>query len=250
MPFKFLQKLFSGFSRKPSDRLVQCIHLEEGEFVFHLNELVIKSLDQVRSNGDRLNIPPRHLSRLLVPLREVALIERGSEPRFQSGLTFKSYYVSPQERKGQFVVRTVVSLDGDIINQIHQDLIAEPYCLDLVQVHYWLIDQLLAYLRVKTTQLIDRLAWTIAILIVWIPTLMGVMINYLIDPQQTIKFLVLEVFLPFLLAGFLTIFVQKLVKKLLILFSPRLRCWAFEQLTSENRFIQNLARGIWGRFLV
>ncbi|MEH2253139.1 hypothetical protein [Nostoc sp.] len=81
----------------------------------------------------------------------------------QYGLTFNSYYKEDTSalyfwKEQDIVLQSNVLFYGDIIHKIRSDFIPNPECLNIVYVHYWLIEQLLNYLRTK----LNLLAWELA----------------------------------------------------------------------------------------
>ncbi|MEH2035154.1 hypothetical protein [Nostoc sp.] len=82
---------------------------------------------------------------------------------FQYGLTFNSYYKEDTSalyfwKEQDIVLQSNVLFYGDIIHKIKSDFIQNPECLNIVYVHYWLIEQILSYLRTK----LNLLAWELA----------------------------------------------------------------------------------------
>ena len=132
------------------------VRVEQGELSFFLYEKVVNQIHQARDNGDSLPIPPKLVASLTYYLL--------------SGITFYSYYheslensqteptlVNDTWRK----VRSVVSLDGDVIQQIRKDFLQDPNCAATTSAHYWFSDQLLRSFRPN----LNLLAWQIALLI-------------------------------------------------------------------------------------
>ncbi|MEH2422232.1 MAG: hypothetical protein V7K48_15345 [Nostoc sp.] len=81
----------------------------------------------------------------------------------QSGLTFNSYYREDISalyfwKEQDIVLQSNVLFYGDIIHKIRSDFIPNTECLNIVYVHYWLIEQILNYLRTK----LNLLAWELA----------------------------------------------------------------------------------------
>lgn len=138
--------------------------LRQGEFFLRLNESLIQRIQLARQRKRPLTIPEE----LLAALRRYTLLDDRGRP--QSGLTFSTYYEDSIKRRllhpgltsGQIILRTIVSLDGDVIHQILEDYLYHPECLEIVQSHYWLVNQLLGSLRASTLNFIDRLTWGIA----------------------------------------------------------------------------------------
>ncbi|MCC5624504.1 hypothetical protein [Nostoc sp. CHAB 5715] len=81
----------------------------------------------------------------------------------QYGLTFNSYYKKDTSaldfwEEKDIVLQSNVLFYGDIIHKIRSDFIQNPECLNIVYVHYWLIEQILSRLRAK----LNLLAWELA----------------------------------------------------------------------------------------
>ncbi|MEH1905202.1 MAG: hypothetical protein V7L04_28455 [Nostoc sp.] len=81
----------------------------------------------------------------------------------QYGLTFNSHYreytsASYFGKEQDIVLQSNILFYGDIIHKIRSDFIQNPECLNIVYVHYWLIEQILNYLRTK----LNLLAWELA----------------------------------------------------------------------------------------
>lgn len=246
----WLARLRDRFSRPSPGYVVRCMRVEEGEIVFSLNELTLQTLMEVQQRKESLKVPTRQLSRLLVPLRALLILDSPASSRLQSGVTFKTYFVDSQTRKGRFVLRTVISLDGDIIHQVHRDLLTQPDCLKLVEAHHWLMDELLKLLREKTTRLIDGVAWGISALTVWTPDSLLMIRNLMVLPLPTVEGILLGLVLPVVVGLILTWALHWLIKPFLVRYSPQLRRWAFEQLVTQNSWLNRVAQSVWGRFLV
>ncbi|MEH2242999.1 hypothetical protein [Nostoc sp.] len=81
----------------------------------------------------------------------------------QYGLTFNSYYREDTSalyfwKEQDIVLQSNILFYGDMIHKIRSDLIQNPECLNIVYVHYWLIEQILNYLRTN----LNLLVWEIA----------------------------------------------------------------------------------------
>ena len=86
-----------------------------------------------------------------------------SKSILQYGLTFNSYYKEDASalyfwQEQDIVLQSNVLFYGDIIHKIRSDFIQVPECLNIVYVHYWLIEQILSCLRTK----LNLLAWELA----------------------------------------------------------------------------------------
>lgn len=140
------------------------VKVERGEFSFCLNEAIVNQIQQAQATGYYLRIP----SKLLVQLGYYACLSDTQGNRLQSGLTFYSYYFGSLESlQSQSLsdsqlnrkMRSVISLDGDVIHQVCQDFLQSPNCEATILAHYWLSDQLLSSLRTN----LNILAWELAL---------------------------------------------------------------------------------------
>ncbi|WP_445631685.1 hypothetical protein [Nostoc sp. DSM 114167] len=86
-----------------------------------------------------------------------------NKSRLQYGLTFNSYYREDTSalyfwKEQDIIVQSNILFYGDIIHKIRSDFIQNSQCLNIVYVHYWLIEQILSCLRSK----LNLLVWEIA----------------------------------------------------------------------------------------
>ncbi len=117
------------------------------------------------------------------------------------------------------VMRSVISLDGDIIHQIQRDCLEYPKrCLAIATSHYWLIEQLLNQLRVKTILWLHWLSWGLSLLVV-----AATVIRY-IENLMPINFWTL------LTAGVMSWLLQQGIKRLLVYLQPLLNRWVLRHL--------------------
>lgn len=233
---KFWRWLPRRWQEDRDNYLAQCIDIEEGEFIFYLNQPVLQAIQAARYRGERLHIPWR----LVASLQKLALFDEGN--RIQSGLTFCTYLVNQQDgqqigsRHGQFVLRTVLSADGDLINQVCRDYLQHPYCLEIVATHHWLINQLLSTLHSRSRQFINRLSWGMAVVTVGLPTLSSTIASLQDNPPQAIASSCLAVVLPWP--------TKAIVKRVVMKVSPQIMRAALRQMLSRNPFIRNTAQKI------
>jgi len=242
-----IEKIFGWFleqfQREQDNYLARCISIEEGEFIFYLNQSVLQAIQAARYQGERLQIPWR----LVASLQKLVLFDEGRLNRIQSGLTFCTYYVDQQDsqqmggRQEQFVLRTVVSADGDVINQVRRDYLQHFYCLEIVATHHWLINQLLSTLQLRSRQFINWLAWGLSVVLVWLPTLSNAIASLEDNTPQAIASGCLAVVLPWP--------TKAIVKRVLMFFSPQIMRAALRQMLSPNSFIRNTAQRIWQGFV-
>ncbi|WP_138502335.1 hypothetical protein [Nostoc sp. PA-18-2419] len=83
----------------------------------------------------------------------------------QDGLIFNLSYtentsVLDFSQEEDTVLQSNVCFSGEIIHKIRNDFIQNPECLNIVYIHYWLIEQILSYLKTK----LNLLAWELALL--------------------------------------------------------------------------------------
>lgn len=164
---------------------MQCIRIEEGQFFFYLNPPVLSELQIARNKRDRISLPES----LLQQLPQVLFVNGTTS---QSALTFCTYYVEPQSdaqvapevsklrEKGQIIIRTVLSLDGEMIHQVDRSYLSHSHCLELVRTHHWLISQVTGNLQIVVPpQRLShqRLPWAIAILLVGVGVTASVWFN-------------------------------------------------------------------------
>ncbi|HBB30878.1 MAG TPA: hypothetical protein DDZ80_12950 [Cyanobacteria bacterium UBA8803] len=181
---------------------------------FTLDKEILQRIKQAKQMGYRLDISRP----LLTDLRYVSLID--SENRLQSGLAFCTYYCRGESEEA--LMRSVISLDGDIVNQIRSDCLERPnFCRELASAHYWLIEQLLTQLRlgalVRLNLLLSLLCWGLALLIVGAMVILALP-DFLNNPWM---FLVALVMVCLLEAG---------LQRLLRLFLPTIRRWVWRRL--------------------
>jgi hypothetical protein len=134
---------------------------------FKLDKNSVNKVLQARSNGEKL-----YLNRdLLDSLRTCALSEgehRSGGNRFQSGMTFCTYYSKNGDRAAsdKILMRSAISLDGDIFNQVRKECLNNPQkSLAIGTAHHWLIAQIIQQLEVKAVsyQYLNWRIWGIAL---------------------------------------------------------------------------------------
>lgn len=200
---------------------------------FHLDKDILLRIQQAQETGRRLYISRQ----LLADLRDYALV--GEENSFQSGLTFYSYYL--RGGAADALMRSVISMDGDIFHQIRSDCLERPnFCRQIASAHYWLITQLLARLRLRAFLQLHLLPWGLSLLIT------GVVIIPLILLLIKVN---LWLLLPLVIIAWL---LQMVLQRLLRLLLPRLRRCVLRQmlsgLLSRKPWEKKIAKGILARF--
>lgn len=136
---------------------------------FRLEKDSVNKILKARSQGEKLYLK----GDLLENLRTCALSEghhQSGSNRLQSGMTFCTYY----QRKGdaklsdRILMRSVISLDGDIINQVRKECLNNPQkSLAIATAHHWLIAQITRQIGVKSVSYkhLHQKMWIIAIAI-------------------------------------------------------------------------------------
>ncbi|MFP4119727.1 hypothetical protein [Coleofasciculus sp.] len=152
--------------------IASCIQIEverisRSQVLFHgvrftLDKESLQHIQQAQQMGNSLKFSRQ----LLTDLRYYALID--DENRWQSGLTFCTYYQRGNSQEA--LMRSVIGMDGDIIHQIQRNCLERPkFSHQISAAHYWLIEQVMHQLRFGTflplTRLINGLALGLALLI-------------------------------------------------------------------------------------
>jgi hypothetical protein len=181
---------------------------------FNLDKDLLLQIQYAKDTNRRLEISPE----LLADLRHYSLID-GKNP-FQSGLTFCTYYGT--EKSKEALIRTMISLDGDIMQQIKRDCLESPhFCRQIAASHYWLIEQLLTQLQigslVRLNLFVSILSWTIA-LILMAAMVMLFSSEFLHHPWM------------FLVAVVMTWLLQVGLQLLLRLFLSKIRRWILRRI--------------------
>ena len=244
--WKDFQRLLDGFKGKQESYLAQCIRIEQQQLMFYLNEPMLQAIQSARGCGENLEIPWK----LLAEFRKLVVFDGQLFNRIQSGLTFCTYYVdsvnsqqtgrSARGGQGQIVLRTMLSPDGDIINQVCHDYLQHDRCWEIVVAHHWLINQLLGNLGTKTGQVIQVLSWVASFLSVWLPSAMSI----LSDLENIVRIVV-----SVLVAVLLIWPVQIIIKRLLTGLSPWIVRASLSQMLSPNPFFRNVSTFVWQRFV-
>ena len=224
MPYHRLQQQFQGVSLAKTLNLEGYITMERerisrSRILFHgirfnLDKDVLLQIQYAKDTNRRLEISPEFLA----DLRHYTLID--GENSLQSGLTFCTYYGNGKAKEA--LIRTVISLDGDIMQQIKRDCLENHHFYrQIATCHYWLIEQLLSQLRlgslVKLNLLIIIVSWTIALL------MMAAMVMLFISEFLNHPWM-------FLVAVVMTWLLQVGLLFLLRLFLPRIRHWIFRRI--------------------
>ncbi|HEY9874634.1 MAG TPA: hypothetical protein V6D12_14435 [Candidatus Obscuribacterales bacterium] len=209
---------------------------------FNLDKKSIKKILRAKKTGQNLYISKN----LRAQLRYCALSDGENskgENRFQSGLTFCTFYNIAKEAEQEsekMVMRSVIAVDGDIIHQIRRDCLEkQKRCLAIATSHYWLINQLLNQLPIKPTLWLNWLSWGLSLLIV-----LGMVILY---PKNLMSVNPLILLVPLVMWWLL----QEGIKRLLRILWPSVRPWFWRQLLlrffSRKPFEKKIVKGIFKR---
>lgn len=163
---------------------------------FHLNKDVLLTIQQAQETGHCLDISHT----LLADLRTWALID--GENRLQSGLTFYTSYLRGGAQ--EVLMRSVISSDGDIFHQIKNDCIERPnFCRQIASAHYWLIDQILGQLRLRSVVKLNQLALWISLLITGAAVIFAIPLLLKINFWLLLPLLVIALLLQMILRSLL-----------------------------------------------
>ncbi len=181
---------------------------------FNLDQDILQKIQYAQETGRRLDVSRKFLA----DLRSYALINPKNQ--LQSELTFYTYYQRGSSQEA--LMRSVISTDGEVLHQIKNDCLAHPdFCRQLASAHYWLIDQLLSQLRLRTflplNSLIGLLSWLMAAVSVlpFVPLLI----------ENSPWMLLAVVVIGWLL--------QRVLHRLLRRLLPKLGRWVLRQLLSK-----------------
>ncbi|MBE9127019.1 MULTISPECIES: hypothetical protein [unclassified Coleofasciculus] len=238
---------FQQQSQRGGLNLEGCINLEQERISrsrslvhtirFTLDNDFLQNIQTARKTGCRLYVPRD----LLATLRDYTLIDW--ENRLQSGLTFCTYYRRGESEEA--LMRSVISLDGDILHQIRRDCLEHPnFCQALTSAHYWLIEQLMSQLRLGAflplNLLLNLLSWGLALLIAALFVILFIP-EFLNNPWLLIA--------PLLGVWLLQIGLQGLLRVFLPAFRRRLLRWMLSGLLSHKPRSTQIARRILAWFV-
>lgn len=128
---------------------------------FCLNSNLIKQIEWVQENNHQFILSSSNLASLRyyalinAPLEEVGLISSWHSTQLsfwqqRSPLTFTTNYLFSHSQQPRTLFRSFVDVDGNISQQIHQELYQNPQLLPRIsQAHYWLVLEILAQLPLK-----------------------------------------------------------------------------------------------------
>jgi hypothetical protein len=117
---------------------------------FHLNEQILEQIKHIQAHQTKLALSPTNLANI----RHYALLNLSpaqQSPFTQSGLTFTTEYSFENYHTSVGLLKSVISLEGKISQQIQRELVANPPLLHQIsQAHYWLIAEILVQLPLKS----------------------------------------------------------------------------------------------------
>lgn len=226
--------------------IASCIQIEverisRSQVLFHgvrftLDKESLQQIQQAQQMGNSLKFSRQ----LLTDLRYYALID--DENRWQSGLTFCTYYQRGNSQEA--LMRSVIAMDGDIIHQIQRNCLERPkFSHQISAAHYWLIEQVMRQLRFGTflplTRLINGLALGLALLIAMLLVIPFIPV-FLNSPWMLIAVLIM---VGLFYIGF---------RRLLYLLQPKARRWMMRRIVAgflsskpgSKRFAKRLLSGL------
>lgn len=242
MRYHHSQKHLQSSSDRNGLNLEQYIHIDKERITrrrilfhgirFHLDKDILKKIQQAQELGDSLQISRE----LLADLRYYALTN--GENCLQSGLTFCTYYL--RDGSQDALMRSVISIDGDIIHQIKNDCLESPdFCFTLVSAHYWLIDQLLGQLRMRAFLKLNQLSWGLSVVIVVLT-----IIPYI---QQFIQTNPWTLLVPVVMSWLFQVVLKRLLRSFLPIMSRWILRRVLSGLLSPQPLQKRIARGILAR---
>lgn len=148
---------------------------EPGYFVFQVTAAVVALLNSPIAQTLSLRLPKE----LVGELRRSALLDEFG--RAQSGITFCTWVgdASPANKMpneglvGRLVLRSVFSLDGDVINQVDQALLQHPDCLAIAIAHNRLVLEAMACLRSNAAAFMSLLLNLVPLVVIGATTIIN-----------------------------------------------------------------------------
>lgn len=171
---------------------------------FNLTESSLEQISDQRQSFKRLQLS----SELLADLRYYSLLQNFASS--ENSLTFTTYYVQQQQKIA--VIKTVISLQGKISQQLCRSFLKNPQLLkNLVINHYWLIEQICDRHPLKYSHKSFLLPWVLSLIISFI---IAPFIFYFISLSLPIELIILIVtflllywIIKFILKKYLTYFI-------------------------------------------
>ena len=185
------------------------------QIYFRLDPDIISKIEKIQENNSKFALSPNKLTNLRYyvfltsPITEKLspiYSRQSSKPMLfeQSSLTFSTSYLALANQQPVTVVRSAIDWEGQISQQIQQDLWHNPQLLyRVINAHYWLILQIIAQLPLKSKNHISWLVWGL-----WLPIAFVVSmaiwfflpLNYLLKIIITFGvFYILKIYLKYLI---------------------------------------------------
>jgi hypothetical protein len=183
---------------------------------FELNSDIINKIEEIKSEYGSLALKPEQLA----DLRYYGLINSAlaGHNRDRSCLVFSSSYLPLDSQIQTTVIRSTIDLQGQILQEIRQDLWQKPQLLSkVIQAHHWLTTEILRQLPLETKSQTSKVFWAL-----W--TISAIASSLIIW-----YFLALPFWLK-LLINFVSLYLFKILVKHLI--NYQLKKWILSQLTS------------------
>lgn len=157
---------------------------------FRLNADLLEQIEQIKAKNQSLKLSNPKLAtlRYYTLINSSLNIKITSVQERLSPLNFTTNYIFP-DNQNLTVVRSLIDLEGQITQQIQQDLWHNPRLLErVVNAHHWLIGQVLIQLPLKTPKPILRLL-KVLLLLVWI--IVTVYLWYFLPLNNLLKILII-----------------------------------------------------------
>ena len=218
---------------------------QEEKVIFRLINLRLnnESLSQIlkaKSSKYKLRVSPElkfQLYRCMISDGET----NNNISRFQSGLTFCTYYEFAGAEK--IVIQSVISPSGDIMQQIRRDYLDFPErILKIAAIHHWVLERLMRQMRLKTNVKLNWIPVILASVVSLIIVILGMVIYQ--TGITIINVIGLVIMWVLFYIGFAL---------LLKLFLPHLKKWigyqVLLQLLLPNRQYKPIKKSFLGKFI-
>lgn len=176
----FLSKTLLKYWLSRKANLFAYVEITQDQIIFELNQNALRKIREAKARHYYLYIPClRKIALLHHILLHTGVVNLKKRKKVDidllsglklSGLIFETHYSDKQRTQDshdfdqtttnekQNLLRSVIAIDGDIINQIARDSLQNPYFLEISAAHHWLTNQLLNQLRANLNW-IPRLIW-------------------------------------------------------------------------------------------
>ncbi len=142
------------------------ISWENNEFIFHLERNLVEQLREFKVNFYSLKIDSHLISILYQNIFLCLPTKSQKKVYFQYGIAFTTCYhadntdieagLKPDIFEAK-VIRTFISLDGDIFQQIQKDFLVYSNCYDTLMIHGWLVSKFLQSLHNNLEQRLGKI---------------------------------------------------------------------------------------------